>query len=333
MTSELKQHIVDAALDYISLNKLSQNDVCRATRINSGYLSNMLKGQFINQVAGKDTAISDKWFAALADYVGFSIKKSNWQTFLTPQFLQIAEALETAKNEGFTRMLIGPTGCGKTYAVDAFCRKFPSNTFRVTISSVYRLPDLVNELIDKLGIEMTLMGSQAASYSVKTRIDRIVDKLKEINRQGGHPILIIDEGENMEYPLMKAIKGLYDNIKDHCAIVLIGTQRLPDRMLNQVQGNRGRHRNSLPELYRRFKAGHHVIEPVDETFELMLNKYVPEAGLRRLLCKMCLNYGELHDFLQPVLKEADRAGVAVSERLFRTMFNIHIDNTVITNKA
>lgn len=322
MTNQQKQQIVHAALEYMSLHSLSNNDVSKKSGINNGYLSNMLRGNFSTSVGGKEVDITDKWFASLADFAGYSIKKVYWQTFPTPQFLQIQTALETAKSEALTRMLIGPTGCGKTYAVDAFCRRFPSHTYRITVSSMYKLPDFVNELVDKLGIDMVAMRASAASFSVKTRVDKIVDKLKEINRQGGNPILIIDEGENMEMSLLKAIKGLYDNIKDHCAIVLIGTNRLPDRMLN-VNGNlKGRHRNAVPELYRRFKAGHQAIVDIDGSFGLMLDKYVTDKGLRQLLCRMCANYGELHDYLMPVMKEADRSNQPLTETLFRTIYNL-----------
>ncbi|RYZ31900.1 MAG: hypothetical protein EOP49_38280 [Sphingobacteriales bacterium] len=163
--------------------------------------------------------------------------------------------------------------------------------------------------------------------SNKVTMDRIVDRLRTIQNEGGNPILIIDEGENMEISLMKMIKGLYDVLKDHCAIVLIGTQRMVNRMLNLNDKGfgSGRNRNSLPELYRRFKAYHRAITPIDKKrdFAPFFKKYIPaEKGLQKLLCDLCENYGELHDYLAPALKEADKRGQPLTEDAFRIMHNI-----------
>jgi hypothetical protein len=37
---------------------------------------------------------------------------------------------------------------------------------------------------------------------------------------------------------------------------------------------------------------------------------------------MCTNYGELHDYLEPVLREADETEQPVTEALFRTYHNL-----------
>jgi ATP-dependent protease Clp ATPase subunit len=119
MTNEQKQQIVDAANEYCTEKGLSQNELSRQTGINGAYLSNMLKGVF---KSGQGD-IADKWFFMLADFVGFAIKKEYWAPVVTDQFMQILDALESAKEGQLTKMLIGPTGCGKTYAIDRFCNK------------------------------------------------------------------------------------------------------------------------------------------------------------------------------------------------------------------
>jgi DNA transposition AAA+ family ATPase len=319
MTNEQKQQIVDAANAYCIEKGLSQSEISRQTGINAGYLSNMLKGTF--KVSGGD--IADKWFFSLADFIGFSTKKVYWEPIATPQFMQIINALESAKEHQLTKMLIGPTGCGKTFAIDKFCNIHPVHTYRITISSLYNLGDLVAELMDKVKAETVATNpARMNGYSLKVRVDKIIDKLIEVKRSGGKPIIIIDEGENMEISLLKMFKALYDALKDYCAIVLIGTERLRNRMLNKNGNVKGRNREALPELYRRFKAGDKNITPIDQKFTLILDKYVDDKGLRKLLTELCANYGELHDFLEPALREADQAGQPLTEQFFRLKYDM-----------
>jgi len=249
-------------------------------------------------------------------------KKSYWQTFTTPQFVQIITTLEGCKASGKTAMIISDTGTCKTYSVDKFCAKHPENTYRITISDVYKLKDLIDEIADLVGVSREY-GRYAISN--KRTLDRIVARLKAVQKAGGNPIVIIDEGENMTVSLLKTIKALYDLLKDHCAIVLIGTPRLVNRMLNRSDtGGIGKNRNALPELYRRFKAYHKTITPVNKErdFKPFFDKYVADKGLRKLLCTLCENYGELNDYLEPALREADEKGTALTEDTFRIMYNL-----------
>ena len=307
---------MSAALAYCELHRISQNDLSKKTGINPAYLSNMLKGEFMVQ----KTAIADRWFLILADFIGYEVNKVYWKTEPTIQFQQIIDALKTAKETGATRLLIGPTGIGKTFAIDRFVKTNPNHTYRITISSLYKLPDLVNELCEMLGVELSPLRTVAATQSVKTRIDRVVEKLVDIKMNGGNPILIIDEGENMEIALLKCLKGLYDRLNEYSAIVVIGTPRLVARMVNPQRNHAMR--QGVPELYRRFKAGHKTLSPITN-YNIFLDKYVPtDKGLRKLLTEIAGNYGELHDYLEPAIKEADLKGVELNEAFFRMKYDM-----------
>lgn len=257
-----------------------------------------------------------------------TIKKNYWHTEATVQFLEILTALTECKEKGTTAMLIAPTGHCKTFSVDKFCEKNPEHTYRITVNSLYRLHDMINEMAALVGVEYQRLTHTIRSLhmSNKVMMDRIVERLRAVKKEGGKPILIIDEGENMEISLLKMIKGLYDVLKDHCAIVLIGTQRLVNRMLNQSdKGGAGRNRSALPELYRRFKAYHKTITPVNpkRDFAPFFKKYIPEEkGLQKLLCTICENYGVLHDYLASALEEADLKGEQLTEEAFRIKYNI-----------
>lgn len=251
--------------------------------------------------------------------------KQFWHTEATIQFQEIIDTLTKCKRRGTTSLLIAPTGHCKTYSIDKFCEKNPEHTYRITVNNLYKLRDLIYELADMTGAKPYTIHKQI-SRSHKLTMDSIVKQLKNIKADGGKPIIIIDEGENMEISLLKVMKGLYDRLKDHCAIVLIGTHRLVGRMLNiNERGGSLRQREALPELYRRFKAFHRNITPINKKrdFKAFFSKYIPaEKGLQNLLCELCENYGELHDYLTPALEEADEKGIPLTEDLFRIIYNL-----------
>lgn len=308
MQQEQKQQIVDAANSYIKDKGLSANDLSRLSGVNSGYLSQMLRGQFTTVVNNKDVTIADQWFAKLATAIDLPLTKQFWEALATPQFIQVISALEKTKLRGDTAMLIGETGCGKTYSIDRFCARNPLHTYRVTVSSVYRLPDLLNELLEKLGIQYSLTDTNH-----KKRIDLISGKLNEIRHNGGFPIIIIDEGENLEMSVLKAIKALYDAIENKCAMVLVGTEQL----LVKLSNLRKRNRDAIPQLYSRFKSGMRVINSIDKDFTIFFEKHVEDNGLRKLLANVCETYRDLYKYLVPVMRECDTNGTPLTENAFR----------------
>jgi DNA transposition AAA+ family ATPase len=251
--------------------------------------------------------------------------RTEWQTFITPQFSQIVTALEEAKAKGQTKMLIGETGVGKTYAVTKFFKINPDHTYIITVSDVYLLEDIIQELCQLLAVDFNYITSlRMASYSKKCRIDRIVERLIAIKKEGGKPILIFDESENMNISVLKSIKGLYDRLKDNCAIVLVGTSRLISRMLNSNGRNKGRNREALPELFSRFKAGLRQIVPVTtKDFTPFLDTYVEDRALRKLICQTLESYRDLNTYLLPVMTEAEERNQPLTETLYKLYHDLN----------
>lgn len=318
MNLELKQQIITAAQQYQSEKQLSLNDISKLAEINPSYTSHMFRGKFEIDVNGKLMEIADHHFVKLARTIDFPINKQHWKAEGTRQFMQIINKLEHCKETGTTGMIIGETGAGKTYAVDRFCTKSPLHTYRITVSSLYRLVDILNELTERVGLDVHPL-IQMSAISQKVRMDRIVDKLRDVKRQGGKPIIIIDEGENLDLKVLRMIKALYDVLNEYCAIVVIGTQQL----LNNIQKHNKNSTRGLPQLFRRFKANMIILAPIGKEYAVFFERYsIKEKNLRTLLTSMADNYGELHDYLEPVLREADARQVPVTEDLFRIIHNI-----------
>lgn len=308
MTIEQKNNLVAAAADYMKQHGLSQNEFARLTGVNASYLSNIMKGVFTfkNSRTGADSEIDVKWFNAIADKIGFAVKKEYWPLVETEQFLDIAKELTEAKETSTTRIIVGETGCGKTYTVNKFAKAYPVGTYVVTCNKNDRISDIIRKIQRELGVSF--------DGSISARIDRISMELSREYDNGNQPMLIFDESEYLSVTGLLSIKTIYDYLKGTCSIVLIGTNDI----LNKLE--RSRRKEGIPQFYRRFKAGIRYVRPIDKTFSRFFADKELSKELRSLLCRNADNYGELADYLEPALRQADAQGVVLTPDFFKNMF-------------
>ncbi len=314
MTNEVKIDISTAANAYIREKKLTAASFSPLCKVNESYLSRILNGVFT--YIGTNEAvvdIPDKYFVMIAEAVGYSIKKEYWPHINTREFTELVTALKKAKDGQLMSQLIVDTGAGKTYAINQFRKVNPLHTYVITMHSLLKINDLFGDLIDQLKI--------SSKGSTGYRRAQILIKLREIRRNGGNPIVIIDEGENMNSKMRGMIKGFYDGISGYASIVMVGT---PD-LWEHVTDAKSKGKEAGPQYARRFKAGTRFIKITQSTsvrFKPFFEALNLPKGLQKLLCDLCDNYGELHDYLVPALMEADSKGVALTESFFRLMYNI-----------
>jgi DNA transposition AAA+ family ATPase len=301
MKEELRKEIVDAATLYIKEKGISLNEHARRSDINQAYLSQMinLKGE-----------IADKWYYALAKSVGYSLDIIYWEHVHTPQYKAIIAHLEESRTLSRNRILIGDTGCGKTYAIKRYVMTNPQDTYLITISTLHTLHTLIEDIMNSIGLE-------PCGIPV-TRLRNIAHRLSMFQLEGRKPLIIIDECENMKNSAFGVIKSLYDQLEGVCPIVLIGTSQIESKIENMLKLNKV----GLPQFYRRFKAGMRYLPPVDKTFRIFLDTKVEDNRLKAYLRRICNNYGELHDYLELALKEADRLGQDLTYGFFMDLHGI-----------
>lgn len=313
MKLEQKQEIVEAARQYAAEHGLSQNELAKKADISAKYVSDMFNGKTFtvaNASTGKTVEIADKYYIKLAEYVGFSVRKEYWKTVMTPQMQRILVSLQVAKENGETNLIIGETGCGKSYVCDIFRRKYPADTYIITVSQTDNIGDIIEKIISALKI----------SISAKTKsgkISEICRYLADRRADGQEPQLIFDESEYMKQPALCAMKSLYDNLHKVCSIVLVGT----DQLLTHLEQMKRKNKDGIPQFCRRVKFGVRRLEPIDRRFPGFLDD-ITDKELVRFLMDTCDNYGELHDVLVPAMREADITGNSLSVDFIKTVLNI-----------
>lgn len=322
ITIEQKQEIADACIDYATVNgwvtdkTTGVNQMAAFTKVNVMYVSHIMRSDFTykDSKTGENKDIADRWFQQLAECIGLKLTKDYWPHVDTPQFKEIDLELREALATSATRVLICESGAGKTYTVDRFKKEYPNRVFVVTCHRY----DTVNDLIDKMA---EAMGRTAEGKSISRRLSSLNVWLYTQGRyDGSKPMLILDEAENLTLSTFQALKAMYDTIKWSCATVLIGT----DQLISTMNKLKNKNKPGMPQFYRRFKAGIRYIEPMDRGFVAFLSDKPYPSSFKKTILSMCENYGELHDFLVPAMREADEMGIALTERFFRLKYKLPV---------
>ncbi len=311
METVQKQQIANAIKSYMNTHELSQADIAKKSGVRKEYINIILKpdSNFMYSAGNKTGLIPEKHFYALAELVGISMEKAYWEIQTTDQLTNILSNLQTAKKAGSTLVIIGDTGAGKTFALDLFAKRHPQDVFTLKVGSSDNLGDIIDKIIEQLNITTGKTKSR--------KIRDIAKKLKELKLLGHTPMIAFDEAEYMKQPALCACKELYDNIHEHCAMVLIGT----DQLIDNIDRLRKRNKAGIPQFYRRIKFGIRNLPPIDRSFAIFLSD-IKDRRLKSFLQRNCENYGELHDALVPALREADESGQPLTEQLVKTVLGI-----------
>lgn len=305
MTTPTKTAIAQALEVYLTSHTMSANEFVKKFSINESYVSNIRSGA--NRIG--DTEIAPRWFEKIAEAIGYKLTKNYWTTVMTNQTTAMLAYLQDAKAFGETNIIIGETGCGKSYTASLFETANPNHTYIVKVSS----SDNLSDLIDKI---LTICKLPSAKTKSKNIIE-IVRFLQKLKFDGKNPMIVFDECEYMKQPTLSMMKELHDDLKKHCAIILIGTDELQDN-LDKL---RKRKKAGMRQFYRRMKFGIRVLPSIDTSFKQFLNG-IEDSGLKKFLQRACENYGELHDVLVPAFRESDRTGEPLTEGFVRKVLNI-----------
>jgi DNA transposition AAA+ family ATPase len=155
----------------------------------------------------------------------------------------------------------------------------PDHTYVITVGDSFKLIHVLDEILLCLGIH----HAAGKGYNAYDKLALIEEKFEQMTKADRKckPMIVLDEAENLKPQTLKMIKELYDAIHNHCAIVLIGTEQILDAILNR----RNKNRQSVPQLWRRFKAGTRVITPLrrpETSFHFSAITF-----LMKRICRIC----------------------------------------------
>lgn len=310
MTKTAKDQIMLSLEVWMDDNGYSANEFSKKYDVPTNYISYMRRNIYSIPVGEKEVAIDDKYFRMIADVIGFNYGNTKtWEIRQTPQFMQMLSILEDAKKYGYTNIIIGETGSGKSFCTDLFIKQNPKDNFRITVG----FTDNISDLLDKLLLEMNL----PLDGSKSKKITSIIKKMSQLKLNGKSPTVIWDEAEFMKQATLCNIKEFHDHLYGKCALVLIGTNQLTAK----IEKLKNKNAPGMPQFYRRVRFGIRELKPIDTRFKEFL-KDIEDPKLVKFLQRICGNYGDLHDVLVPAMREAERLGEPLSENLVRKVLNL-----------
>lgn len=317
MDKAVKDGIKEALEAFLIQQDMTQNVFSENCGVNGLYLKGIRDGSHTYSSKGVETPIADKWYYKVADYIGFKINKNYWETKATDQFLRILATLEDARKFGSTNVIIGETGCGKSYACDLFQKKYRQDVFIIKLGQSDKIGDVLDKTIEALKMpvrsNVKLEGSkQTASKSNKIR--RIIQYLQKLKLEGFNPTVIWDESEYMNIATLCAIKEFYDALRKVAALILIGTEQLLDNLERMKRSNK----QGMPQFYSRIKFGIRELKPIDRKFVMFLDN-VEDKSVKDFVKTNCENYREVHDLLVPAMREADVMNIPLNVDLICNM--------------
>lgn len=308
-----KVGMADRGKGETGVNKLSL-----ATGITHTYLLPILREETEYRAKDKKLPIPDKVYERLCTECNITLEaiENTWTHVNTSQFVDVITELVESKRNCSTRVIIGESGCGKTYSIDKFRAMYPVNTF---VIKCFRR-DSLNDLIRKIEQVMKL---KEGIGSVSSRIDAIKVELFRKNRTSNgisdhFPILIFDESEALTSHSFGMLKALYDALDWHCGIVLIGTNDL----LETMERGKKSQRPGMPQFMRRFKAGIRRLDSVTDQYGLFFKELNIPKDLQRMMSEICENFGELHDFYEPVARFAQQNTLPVTVEVFKSFHKL-----------
>lgn len=257
----LKSYFKDKAEEAESKGeKLSQNLLAERMGISSGLVGYILKGQFDVLNNQKNLLLTDRIWKKVERFLGLDLKV--WEM---PNLDKCVNTFIESKLNAEQRIIDGHTGTGKSFSVEYFQRKYPTNTYVVTCSSDMNPKEFIYEVARAVGVNSKHISG--TRYNVRKLAG---EKLLSDSNNG--PVgLIVDECENASPAILGALKDLYDHKKlfRYVGLTIIGSNDFVEKL---IRWSERRVNYSLPQFLSRFTA-----EPV------ILKDY--DAVLARKVCR------------------------------------------------
>lgn len=310
MENTLKDQIINAVNEFMAEHNMKPAEFARRAGVNESYFNYAYRGKYLYQ----NTELKDSFFRKLAVAAGFKTQNNALKHINTNQYVEIISKIDEAHHNNYLNTIIGKTGCGKSYSVERYASLNPLDTIVVTINSTDDSQSIMQEIADKLSIELPFHRSR--------RLRRLVDQIIKLTQEGRKPVIILDEAENTKLTGLRVYKALYDLLvaTEYCGLALIATPEL----LNTLDKAIAKGAHGMSQLKRRILAGLTILEEVktndfDEFFD---QANITDVALRQLLKRQCENYGVLHDYVARAIRIADEESSPLTKELFCEIYNI-----------
>ena len=229
MTLKEKQSIKARLAEYVE-QKGSQNKAARSlNEVSAATISQILSGNW--------DLISDDMWRNVAHQVGY--ERRSWNIVPTRGYTKMTQILTDAQDNALVLAVVGDAGCGKTEAIKTYTAA-NRNVYHLCCSEYWNRKHFLTELLRSLGIEAT-----------GTVTDMMFDAIQALKKKDA-PLVILDEADKLSDQVLYFFISIYNQLEDHCGILLCATDYLEKRIKRGVRNSRKGYREIYSRVGRKF---------------------------------------------------------------------------------
>lgn len=209
----------------------SQNKAAALLRgISSAIVSQMLNNNW--------DQISDDMWRSIAAQTGY--QESKWNAVETRDYRLLMNLLTDAKENSNVFAVTGEAGSGKSFTMKRFAAE-NKNAFYLCCAEFWNRKSFLSELL-------FTMGRDGSGMNVTELCTEVVRYLKMTDS----PIIILDEADKLTDQVLYFFITIYNQLEDHCGIILCATDHLSKRIKKGLRTNRKGYKEIYSRIARRF---------------------------------------------------------------------------------
>lgn len=229
--NELQKKQIAAELRLYCERHGSQNKAARTLKgVSSATISQALNGNW--------ELIKAEMWRSIAAQIGVS--GDEWVSVDTTTFQDLSNFLGDAQVYSNVFAITAPAGTGKSYALKQYGMANP-NAYLLSCNEYWNRKTFMQELL-------TAMGRDFSGYTVNEMMGEVVANLKKQNS----PLIMLDEADKLSDQVMYFFITLYNQLEDHCGIVLCATDHLAKRIKRGIKLNKKGYNEIYSRIGRKF---------------------------------------------------------------------------------
>jgi DNA transposition AAA+ family ATPase len=225
-----KQNIAGKLAEYVE----KYESQARAARS----LKNVSAATINHILNGKWELIKDEMWRNIASQIGY--REEKWNAVEIRDYKMLKSLLNDAQENSIVFAVTGEAGTGKSYALRHYAEN-NKNAFLLQCNEFWNRKTFLQELL-------TVLGRDYGGYTVVEMMNEIVRILKVIDQ----PLLIFDEFDKVSDQILYFFITLYNQLEDHCGIVLCATDHLAKRVKRGLKLNKKGYKEIYSRIGRRF---------------------------------------------------------------------------------
>lgn len=209
----------------------SQNAAARSLKnVSSATISHCLQGKW--------ELIKDEMWRNISSQIDFS--QEDWEIVKTRDFNKVTHFLSDAQQNSLSFAITGEAGSGKTKACKVYAAA-NKRAYLLCCNEYWNRKYFLSELLQE-------MGRDSSGLTVADMMYEVVSTLKKQDA----PIIIMDEADKLTDQVLYFFITLYNQLEDHCGLVLVATDHLAKKIKKGLKLNKKGYKEIYSRLGRKF---------------------------------------------------------------------------------